>query len=212
MQTYSHLLIAAILRRPLANRENHLATKPNRTPSFQSSAFLFGAVLPDLPLIITTLVCLMLDKLGGVSLKAPDSLVAGSYTQRLFNDWFFNNPWVIVEHNIFHSPTSLVLLLLGFWWLWTRGTPGASWLYWLMLGCLLHTACDIPVHHDDGPLVLFPFNWDYRYMSPISYWDPARYGRQFAMFEHLLDAVLIGCLCYRLRLWIKQMRQAKTPA
>ena len=44
------------------------------------------------------------------------------------------------------------------------------------LGCLLHTTMDIPVHHDDGPVVAFPLNWDFRVKSPVSYWDRAHYG------------------------------------
>jgi hypothetical protein len=59
------------------------------------------------------------------------------------------------------------------------------------VGCLVHTAVDIPCHVDDGPLLFFPFNWNIRYHSPVSYWDPRHYGTQFAIFELSLDLVLL---------------------
>lgn len=204
MQTYSHLLIAAVLRKPLQKRLQ-ITAKSERIPCFKGSAFVFGAVLPDLPLIITTLVCIVIDKLNGLALPGPDTESAGSVTKRLFNDWYFNNPWVITEHNLFHSPTSLLLLLIIIGGLWKAGVKRFTpWIFWLVIGCFLHTSCDIPVHHDDGPLLFFPFNWDIRYLSPLSYWDPAHHGRQFAVFEHLLDLLLIGILIRQFWLWRKQ--------
>ncbi|MEZ4675136.1 MAG: hypothetical protein R2932_12925 [Caldilineaceae bacterium] len=32
-----------------------------------------------------------------------------------------------------------------------------------------HTAIDIPLHYDDGPLLLFPFDWKTRFHSPVSH-------------------------------------------
>ena len=64
---------------------------------------------------------------------------------------------------------------------------------------MLHTLIDIPIHYDDGPLLLFPLNWDLRFMSPVSYWDPNRYGIPFTIFEHSLDIVLLVFLIYTSR-------------
>ena len=41
---------------------------------------------------------------------------------------------------------------------------------------MLHIAMDLPVHHDDGPLVFFPFDWKTRIDSPVSYYDRDHYG------------------------------------
>ncbi len=35
---------------------------------------------------------------------------------------------------------------------------------------------DLPVHHDDGHRHFFPLS-DWRFASPVSYWDPEHYGR-----------------------------------
>ncbi len=202
MQTYSHLLIAAVLRKTIKHR-----TAGNKhLPDFRSSALMFGAVLPDLPLIVTTLVCLVVDWFNKLPMPSSDNPVTGSVTGQLFNDWFFNNPWVIAEHNVFHSPTSLVMLGSLAYWLWLKNKRYAGGIVWLMIGCMLHTLCDIPVHHDDGPLLFFPLNWDYRYMSPISYWDPARYGRAFVIFEHLMDLCLLTMLTWQFVTWRRSRR------
>jgi hypothetical protein len=53
----------------------------------------------------------------------------------------------------------------------------------------LHGLFDLPLHHDDGHRHLFPIsNW--RFSSPISYWDPNHYGQIFGLFEAVL--VIVG--------------------
>ncbi len=44
---------------------------------------------------------------------------------------------------------------------------------------------DFFVHHDDGHAHFFPFS-DYRFESPISYWDPAHYGWYASVIEVIL--------------------------
>ena len=55
---------------------------------------------------------------------------------------------------------------------------------WLLFFCsmMLHLLADLPVHHDDGHRHFFPFS-DWRFASPVSYWDPAHYGYWFSLFE-----------------------------
>ncbi|MBP7590472.1 MAG: cobalamin biosynthesis protein CobQ, partial [Chloroflexi bacterium] len=63
----------------------------------------------------------------------------------------------------------------------------------------LHTAVDIFTHADDGPVLTFPLDWHTRFKSPISYWDPAHYGRLVRLLEHLLDLLLVVWLLWRRR-------------
>ncbi len=74
------------------------------------------------------------------------------------------------------------------------GLPPAPWLLWFCAAALLHTLIDIPTHADDGPLLLFSFDWRLRIRSPVSYWDPNYHGRTFAAFEAALDLLLLGYL------------------
>ncbi len=128
--------------------------------------FVVGGVAPDLPGLVLTV---------GAFIYYPmvKSKSAGETFRLITEDLFFNSPLWIAAHNSLHSP---VLLITGF--AVARRFQGRGWLAArsLLAGAGLHTLLDIPVHHDDGPLSLFPFNWDFRVQSPVSYWDPKHYG------------------------------------
>jgi hypothetical protein len=171
-------------------------------PSYRNKAFLFGSVLPDLPLILTTIVCLIIDSASGAGGAGGED--ADSVTSRLFNTWYFENPWVMAEHNLFHSQvTLLTMMLISYQCRW-------SFPFWVVVSAWIHATSDIPVHHDDGPLIFFPLNWEYRFRSPISYWDPAYHGVPFFICEHILDAVIILRECYLcLRAQRKKQQEVK---
>ncbi len=52
----------------------------------------------------------------------------------------------------------------------------------------LHDLGDMPLHREDGHRHFFPLS-DWRYISPVSYWDPAYYGAAAAGAE---VALLLG--------------------
>ncbi len=177
MQTYSHFLMTAALNRGLIRR----GTVPVR-----SWALLLGSVLPDLPLFLLTI--------GFFAYRQwvrPDLLsefVFGSSYDALY----FTNPFWISGHNLLHAPPLIALYLaLGYW-----GTRhGRGWgpsLIWFAVGCGLHSLVDILTHHNDGPLLLFPFNWSLRFHSPVSYWERAYYAGIVAPLEHLMDLLIVG--------------------
>lgn len=57
---------------------------------------------------------------------------------------------------------------------------------------------------------LFPFEWSVRFQSPVSYWDPRFFGREFTVFELLLDLVLLLYL-FGPGLWRRLRRGAVAP-
>jgi hypothetical protein len=81
---------------------------------------------------------------------------------------------------------------------WLRHRGWGNRLLWFAVGAGLHTVVDILTHHDDGPLLLFPFEWSYRFASPVSYWDPNHYGDIFAPLEMIFSGAL---LLYLLVTW-----------
>ena len=117
--------------------------------------------------------------------------------RHLFKNLFYNDPFWIICHNFLHSPTMLLMLIGGtlvagrVWPAWARAS---RWLRWFFISCLGHTLVDIVTHYDDGPLLFFPFNFTYRFQSPVSYWDPAHFGREFTVFEIVLDLALLAWL------------------
>ena len=103
---------------------------------------------------------------------------------------YFQDPWWIAVTSLLHAP--LIILLLGYVGHRRRDRRAGARLYWFALGCGLHSLIDILTHRDDGPVLLFPFEWSYRIPAPISYWDPRYGGRIFAPIELAVDLVLIG--------------------
>ena len=147
-----------------------------------SSAFLLGSVAPDLPLYTMSLV-------GGLYYTRVKKMTPRDAADLMFNDLFFNNKAWIAVHNLLHAPLLLGLLLVPLAFFLEDAV--AAWFFWFLLSCLLHTAIDIPTHHNDGPLLLFPFDWKLRFESPISYWDRAKGARQFMIFEAFLVLILL---------------------
>lgn len=220
MQTYTHYVMTAVLNRVAKSREEQLpkaaaetATVQNQLPPVNSFWLMVGSIMPDIPLILITIVCIILDLLSGNRMEpGNEAAELQSYTGYLFRYAFFNDPWVKLAHNLFHAPFPILLYICLGYWLWRQGkqrqTGWGAALFWFGLACALHTAIDIPLHYDDGPLVFFPFDWQTRFYSPVSYWDPERYGRPFAIFEHLL---LLGMVLFLLVDWWRR-RQARRTA
>lgn len=214
MNTPTHLLINWSVARPLAK---WLGLK-----QYPLSAVLLGSIAPDLPLY--GLVFSGAFWFGWVK-QWPAKQVA----QHMFDNLFFNDPIWISLHNLLHSPTFLGLAIMGVCWFCrakqndqaalsdesaasdkiepAKAGFWKSWLGGFLASCLLHTAVDIPVHHDDGPLIFWPLQWSYRYMSPLSYWDPNHYGGTVMLFEAVLFFGLLGWLIY---LWQSQ-RNVREP-
>jgi membrane-bound metal-dependent hydrolase YbcI (DUF457 family) len=169
MNTPSHLLLTAALRR---------AIDPAGIPA---RAFLAGGVAPDVPLLALSI--------GGMAYyRLWLGWEATAIEAHLFGGLYFQHPLWICAHNLLHAP---LVLLAGLAIASRRAAP--RW-WWFLAGCALHTAVDIPTHHDDGPLLLFPFDWQTRFQSPISYWDTRHYGGQFTVVEILLDVLLVAYL------------------
>jgi LexA-binding, inner membrane-associated putative hydrolase len=225
MQTYTHFVMTAVLNRAAKSREANLtqpaeqgSTAINRLPPVNSFWLMVGSVMPDVPLILITFGAIAMDLWSGNRLEpGNEAAEMHSYTGYLFRYAFFHEPWVKLAHNLFHAPLLILLYGLVGYWLWQQSgiqvaaqqrTKRGAALFWFALACGLHTAIDIPLHYDDGPLILFPFDWQTRVYSPVSYWDPERYGRPFAIFEHIL---LLGMLLFLLVDWWRR-RQARRTA
>ena len=179
MNTPSHFLVNAAL------------AKGWRGLPIVKSAFLLGSIAPDLPLYLLSIGSLIYYHfLRGWSLAET--------FRYMFDDLYFNHPLWIACHNFLHSP---ILLALGLIWLrrWCDRVPSTkAWWFWFFAGCAVHTLLDIPTHVDDGPLLFFPLEWSFRFQSPVSYWDDRYYGREFSIFEAILDSVLLLYLLWPL--------------
>lgn len=177
MNTPSHFIITAALRKSLRKR----VTMPAR-------AILTGSIAPDLPVYLMTLGAFLYFRvmLGWDSQQT---------FEHIFNDLYFHDPFWLAAHNMLHSPTLLVLVLAILCSVARRRKTTPRWPLWFLAACLFHTTIDVLTHHDDGPLLFFPFEWTTRFHSPISYWDPEHFGSYFAPIEIALDLLLLLYLC-----------------
>ena len=101
----------------------------------------------------------------------------GATEASIWNTLYFLDHWQYT-FDVFNSfPIALILLLIA-WRLNCR------WLQLFLLSAMLHMIFDLPLHHDDGHRHFLPIsNW--RFESPISYWDPKHFGWIVAPIELL---------------------------
>lgn len=175
MMTQTHFLMTAAVRKGLPRW------------AMPAWAVLLGSVAPDIPLTVLSL--------GGFAyFTGMLGWTGGEAARRMYGTLYFENPWWIGAHSLLHSPTSVLLLLVGVQWGLGRWPAWQRFARWFLLACLFHSLVDVATHYDDGPVVFWPFEWSYRFASPVSYWDPAHYGREFAVFELALTGLLVGYL------------------
>lgn len=157
---------------------------------------LWASLIPDVPLFLLSLWYFWRYEIG--------------FGPR-YDELFYENPIWVIGHNLFHAPIITVMIGLVGWAMWRQGgSPRrGTFLLSFSFGTTLHTLVDIPTHHHDGPLLLFPFDWTIRYTSPISYWDPAYGGR--VMFPIDLGLTLAFTV-YLLLAWWRARRRAAQAA
>lgn len=199
MMTPSHFLMTAAADALLKAR----GVRPH------TLALLVGSVAPDLPLY-----ALSVAYIGWNYYAAPWLLGAPAPAEHVFgagyDTLYFTDPLWVISHNVLHAPLTLLAFAGIGAWAARSGRPWGIVALWFLAGCALHAGVDILTHRDDGPLLLFPFDWSLRFPAPISYWD-RRYGAAlFAPFERGLDAVIVVAFAVR---WIfgRVRRRSTTP-
>lgn len=126
-------------------------------------AITLGAILPDLPIFIFYGVSKLIHKL-------PENEIWGKA---------YYEPFWQALVALFHSfPLAGMGLIACLYWKWETGMIFCTSL-------IFHSLLDFPVHNDDAHRHFFPFS-NYRFISPLSYWDGAHYGKIVALTEVLL--------------------------
>lgn len=132
-----------------------------------------GSVLPDVPIVVFYAV----------------QRLAGRSEHAIWSTHYHDAGWQAV-FDAFHA---LPLIALA----WIAGRLlGWHWLQWLAAGMALHAVFDLPLHHGDAHRHFFPLS-DWRFSSPVSYWDPAHYGRLASLAEAALSGFAVAWLWLR---------------
>ena len=128
---------------------------------------LLGSALPDAPTVVFYLWA---------------KLVRGLPEQVIWTQAYYAPRWQAVI-DLCHS---LPLTLLAFAVAWALGAE--VWMA-LFAGMVLHVPEDLFLHSADAHRHFYPFS-DWRFHSPVSYWNPRHYGNIAGPLEALL--VLVG--------------------
>jgi hypothetical protein len=168
MITPSHLIYSWAVAKYTEKTPHTEATK------HRTAAFVLGALLPDVPVFVFFLVC---------------GLILGYSNELLWDDMYFNSGWSV----LFTLSHSLII--------WPILTLFATYKHWLFVRSVAISACfhiiiDFFVHTADAYMHFWPLsNW--RFTSPISYWDPAAYGQYVGVFDSILIIGLLSWLFSR---------------
>ena len=138
------------------------------------AAVLVGAVLPDLPIML---------------FYAWESLVMNSAESEIWSELYFKPGWQNFFDTFNSLPLIVVLLALGIYF-------KKQLVSVLALSMALHVLLDLPFHHDDAHRHFFPFS-DWRFFSPVSYWDPKYHGDVMHIVQ--ITIVIIGLVVLWLR-------------
>ncbi len=138
-------------------------------------AFVLGALFPDTPTYLFFLVC---------------GVLLGYSGQDMWGDMYFNSGWAIpitLTHSFILWPT-LIAAASYFGW---------KFVQWFSISAFFHALVDFCVHTDDAYRHFWPVsNW--KFHSPISYYNSSEYGQYVSAFDSLLVLALLIFLatCY----------------
>ncbi len=133
-----------------------------------SGPIVLGAVLPDAPMFV---------------FYVWEKLAAGTPERGIWSSAYFEPSW----QAFFDVFNSLPLIALG---LVAARAARAPRLVACLASMGVHALLDLPLHREDGHRHFFPLS-DWRFMSPVSYWDPDHHGMLFGAFE--VGVVVVGC-------------------
>lgn len=127
----------------------------------KTGAIIVGALLPDLVIIVFYAWQLSIG-------TAESQIWSVEYYRPAWQAWIdsFNSIPIILIAMLVSWQTRQYLLLI------------------LFSSMLLHVCGDLPLHHDDAHRHFFPL-LEWRFMSPVSYWDPQHHGLWASMAEFI---------------------------
>ncbi|MDJ0677879.1 MAG: hypothetical protein QNJ36_21265 [Calothrix sp. MO_167.B42] len=142
------------------------------TPSYPEAVLpvLVGAILPDIPMF---------------AMYFWAKWVRRQSEREIWTTTFYQPFWLNLTHGFHSIPLKIIGIAIAHWlgyWQWEL----------LFMSALAHSLLDFPVHNDDAHRHFYPFS-HYRFISPISYWNPQYHGRLVSLVEKLL---VLGATIY----------------
>lgn len=151
----------------------------------RNRAVFAGAVIPDL----------------AIYLWAPWQIFVKGEDSRQIWDVLYFQPPMQTAIAVFNSiPIYGALAVLGYF---QRGTMWGKAVLFFALAALIHMATDLPVHGHDAYRHFWPLS-DFRFYSPISYWEVDHHARWVSIVEAMIGFGSIAVLWRRFpKLWVR---------
>jgi hypothetical protein len=137
-----------------------------------------GALLPDLPMVGFYLV---------------ERGIRGTPESMIWGQLYFDPGW----QSLFDAFNSLPLIALAALFAWRARRPAALAF---LASMALHCLADLPLHREDAHAHFWPLT-GWRFLSPVSYWDPRHGGFAFLGAELALLLAAPFALRRRTRAW-----------
>lgn len=192
------------------------ATAMNTQTHLLMGAALFGRPLPRLALA---------GALGGIVPDAPMLAIVGGLRMagydfgQIFGKLYWEHWWQVanaIGHNFWlwgalALASGLMLAQNPFGPAEMAGRtagerpvrPDAALVFAFSGSALLHSVIDFLSHRDDAHMHLWPLT-QWRFRSPVSYWDPNHFGNWFGMIEAAIGVLLVVVLFRRYRnVWLR---------
>jgi hypothetical protein len=134
-------------------------------------AFVAGGVVPDLPTYAFFFV---------------NTFLLGTSQQLMWDMLYFDSVWspfITLSHSLILWPIILLFAAI----------LKKNLLKYFAVSALLHVAIDFFVHHDDAYRHFWPLT-DWKFFSPVSYYDPQYFGYWVNMSDSILVVALLGWL------------------
>ena len=155
-----------------------LAHSGQARPRGRNWAVIVGALIPDAAIY---------------TMFAWTRLVQGASEREVWSTLYWQEPWQSLVAVANSLPLYAAVALAGV-------VARLPLLSLLALSALVHLAFDLPFHHDDAHPHFWPIT-DWRFRSPLSYWDPRHYGDLVSLAEAALAIGLIVLLWRRFSAW-----------
>lgn len=162
-----------------------LAILSKRDERKRNLSVLAGSLLPD----------------AAIFLWAPyQSIVNGVSQNEMWNELYFAPPMQNLIAWFNSIPIYAALALIGFM---SRSKTWGKLLLVFALAALIHIAGDMPVHSDDAYRHFWPIS-DWRFYSPLSYWDVDHHAGWVGKIDVAIALASIAVLWRRfLTRWVK---------
>ena len=175
METYAHSFFTWVLAKH--------GVKAGRAAGIAGAV---GAAFPDAPSFAAAIY--YFDEFGSMP------------REQLLDVIYFTGPFGATGSAL-HSIVPAGSLLALYWALGVGRFDRRRILLWFLLGWTGHTVVDFLTHVDDLRPLFWPFS-DWRWSSPVSYYNPRYYGREFMLVSHAsMLAIVIVLSSRRLRQW-----------